>query len=91
MVVFRPDIKARLSMQELLAALGKAADPAADVIIAAAAKKAGEVSRAGRENVLTKEADCTLAAAVAHLSECRVRTITPADTHPQASSCAALG
>lgn len=61
-------------MQELLAALGKAADPAADVIVTAAAKRAGEVSRAGRENVLTKEADCTLAAAVLHLSECRVRT-----------------
>ena len=40
--------------------------------MAAAAKRAGEISRAGRENVLTVEADSTLAAVVAHLSASRV-------------------
>lgn len=58
------------------------------MIVAAAAKRAGEVSRAGRENVLTKEADCTLAAAVAHLSECRVRALS--STCTVQPSCVAL-
>jgi hypothetical protein len=57
----------------MLAALGRGADACAEVIVAAAAKRAGEVSRAGRENVLTVEADGTLAAVVAHLTANRVR------------------
>lgn len=57
-----------MSLQELLQRLGTGADACAEAIVAAAAKRAGEVGRAGRESGLSAEADALLAAAVSCLS-----------------------
>lgn len=56
-------------IQELVQKLGAGADACADAIIGAAAKRAGKVSRAGRESSLSADADSLLAAAVDCLSE----------------------
>lgn len=58
--------------QELVQALGHAADAGADIIVAAAAKRAGEVSTAGRGSPLSLAADHTLATIVACLSDQKV-------------------
>jgi len=48
--------------------LGTGADVCAEAIMSAAAKRAGEVSRAGRESSLSSDADALLSAAVGSLS-----------------------
>lgn len=63
---------ARPHVQEAVQALGPAADSGAEAMVAAAAKRAGEVSTAGRSSPLSIEADRTLAAVVACLSEPKV-------------------
>ena len=52
---------------------GRAVDAEAEHIVPLLAKKAGEVSVAGRENFMASEADSALAAMVENLSETRVR------------------
>ena len=52
--------------------LGHVADAGADVMVAAAAKRAGEVSTAGRGSPLSLAANNTLAAIVTCLSEQKV-------------------
>ena len=59
--------------QELLQRLGTGADACAEAIVAAAAKRAGEVGRAGRGSSLSAEADALLAAAVSCLSALKAR------------------
>jgi hypothetical protein len=56
-------------------ALGTAADTGAEAMVAAVAKRAGEVGRAGRGSVLSAEADRTLAAIVDSLSEPKARCL----------------
>ena len=51
---------------------GRAADAEAEHIVPLLAKKAGEVSVAGRENFLATEAEAALATMVENLSETRV-------------------
>ncbi len=63
-------------MQETVQVLGRAADAGADAMVAAAAKRAGEVGTAGRGSPLSLEADRTLAAIVACLPEPKAR-MTP--------------
>lgn len=48
--------------------LGSGADVAAKAIVAAAARRGGEISRAGRESSLSTDADALLSAAVRRLS-----------------------
>ena len=64
----RPLVQTDKSLQELLQRLGTGADACTEAIVAAAAKRAGEVGRAGRESSLSAEADALLAAAVSCLS-----------------------
>ncbi len=59
--------RARLP-QELVEKLGSGADAAAEPIVAAAARRGGEISTAGRESSLCADADALLSAAVRCLS-----------------------
>ncbi len=68
-------------MQELCQTLGRAADPGAEAMVAAAAKRAGEVGTAGRGSVLSGQADRTLGAVVASLSEPKVWSRVPMSFH----------
>ena len=54
--------------QVLVEKLGNGADAAAEAIVAAAAGRGGEISRAGRESSLSADADALLSAAVRCLS-----------------------
>ena len=58
--------------QEIFELFGRAADGEAEHIVPSLAKKAGEVSVAGRENFLATEAEAALASMVDNLSETRV-------------------
>lgn len=58
--------------QETVQVLGHAADAGADAMVAAAAKRAGDAGTAGRGSPLSVEANRTLAAIVACLSEPKV-------------------
>ncbi len=53
--------------------MGHVADAGADIMVAVAAKRAGEVSTAGRGSLLSLAANHTLAAIVTCLSEQKVR------------------
>ena len=48
--------------------IGSGADVAAEAVVAAAARRGGEISRAGRESSLSADADALLSAAVRCLS-----------------------
>ncbi|KAK9906329.1 hypothetical protein WJX75_000099 [Coccomyxa subellipsoidea] len=65
-------LNAMVLLQETVQVLGHAADAGADAMVAAAAKRAGDVGTAGRGSPLSVEANCTLAAIVACLSEPKV-------------------
>ena len=64
-----------MSMQEMFELYGRAIDSEAEHIVPLLAKKAGEVSVAGRENFMASEADAALAAMVENLSEPRVSVL----------------
>ncbi|KAK9861696.1 hypothetical protein WJX84_010560, partial [Apatococcus fuscideae] len=65
---------AMMLFQEIFELFGRAADGEAEHIVPSLAKKAGEVSVAGRENFLATEAEAALASMVDNLSETRVAT-----------------
>ncbi|CAL8462185.1 g1716 [Coccomyxa elongata] len=82
-------LNALVLLQEMVQALGHAADAGADIIVAAAAKRAGEVSTAGRSSPLSLAADHTLATIVACLSDQKVVTaLLGCATHKNANVCA---
>ena len=61
-----------MPMQELFHCMGRACDAEVELIVAGLAKKAGEVSNAGRDTFLAAEADKTLAMIVEYGSEAKV-------------------
>ncbi|KAK9862500.1 hypothetical protein WJX84_010810 [Apatococcus fuscideae] len=65
---------AMMLFSEIFELFGRAADAEAEHIVPLLAKKAGEVSVAGRENFLATEAEAALATMVENLSETRVAT-----------------
>lgn len=60
------------NVQEMFERFGRTADAEAEHIVPLLAKKAGEVSVAGRENFLATEAEAALASMVENLSESKV-------------------
>ena len=77
MVVFHevPMLQLQACLQELVQTFGRALDPEVEAIVPVLAKKAGEMSTAGRETFLAMEASSTLAAMADLLSVGRVRHI----------------
>ncbi|BDA46048.1 probable TOG array regulator of axonemal microtubules protein 1 [Coccomyxa sp. Obi] len=65
-------LNAMVLLQDAVQTLGPAAHAGADTMVAAVAKRAGEVSTAGRSSPLSLAADHTLATIVACLSEQKV-------------------
>ena len=62
--------------QELVQGYGRTLDPEVEAIVPALAKKAGEMSNAGRETFLAQEASNVLSAMTELLSVSRVRLVT---------------